>query len=45
MYLTEIRPGRPSGECFVEVESQEDVDLALKKDKENLGKRYIEGKF
>lgn len=42
VYLTEIRPGRPSGECFVEVESQEDVDLALKKDKENLGKRYIE---
>jgi hypothetical protein len=29
----------------VEVESQEDVDEALKKDKENMGKRYIEGIF
>ncbi|VVC99935.1 unnamed protein product [Leptidea sinapis] len=42
VHLTEIRPGRPSGECFVEVESQEDVDEALKKDKENMGSRYIE---
>ncbi|KOB67995.1 putative Heterogeneous nuclear ribonucleoprotein H, partial [Operophtera brumata] len=24
VHLTEVRPGRPSGECFVEVESQED---------------------
>lgn len=43
VHLTEVRPGRPSGECFVEVESQEDVEEALKKDKENMGKRYIEG--
>ncbi|XP_013190425.1 heterogeneous nuclear ribonucleoprotein H [Amyelois transitella] len=42
VHLTEVRPGRPSGECFVEVESQEDVDAALKKDKEIMGKRYIE---
>lgn len=42
--MTEVRPGRPSGECFVEVETPEDVDEALKKDKENMGKRYIEGK-
>lgn len=45
VHLTEVRPGRPSGECFVEVQSQEDVEEALKKDKENMGKRYIEGKF
>ena len=44
MHLTEVRPGRPSGECFVEVESQQDVEEALKKDKDNMGKRYIEGK-
>lgn len=44
VHLTEVRPGRPSGECFVEVQSQEDVDEALKKDKENMGKRYIEGR-
>ncbi|XP_046967226.1 heterogeneous nuclear ribonucleoprotein H2-like isoform X1 [Vanessa cardui] len=42
VHLTEVRPGRPSGECFVEVQSQEDVEEALKKDKENMGKRYIE---
>ncbi|XP_053605283.1 heterogeneous nuclear ribonucleoprotein H2-like [Plodia interpunctella] len=42
VHLTEVRPGRPSGECFVEVESQDDVEAALKKDKENMGKRYIE---
>jgi len=34
--------GRPSGTCYVEVESQEDVDAALAKDKEKMGKRYIE---
>ncbi|CAH0724051.1 unnamed protein product, partial [Brenthis ino] len=42
VHLTEVHPGRPSGECFVEVQSQEDVEEALKKDKENMGKRYIE---
>ncbi|KAJ0177526.1 hypothetical protein K1T71_006399 [Dendrolimus kikuchii] len=42
VHLTEVRPARPSGECFVEVETQQDVDEALKKDKENMGKRYIE---
>ncbi|KAF9808235.1 hypothetical protein SFRURICE_003012 [Spodoptera frugiperda] len=42
VHLTEVRPGRPSGECFVEVESQQDVEEALKKDKDNMGKRYIE---
>ncbi|XP_013167748.1 PREDICTED: heterogeneous nuclear ribonucleoprotein F [Papilio xuthus] len=42
VHLTEVRPGRPSGECFVELVSQADVDEALKKDKENMGKRYIE---
>ncbi|CAK1543753.1 unnamed protein product [Leptosia nina] len=42
VHFTEVRPGRPSGECFVEVESQEDVEEAMKKDKENMGKRYIE---
>ncbi|CAG5034007.1 unnamed protein product [Parnassius apollo] len=42
VHLTEVRPGRPSGECFVEVCDQADVEEALKKDKENMGKRYIE---
>ncbi|CAH2040104.1 unnamed protein product, partial [Iphiclides podalirius] len=42
VHLTEVRPGRPSGECYVEVLDQIDVEEALKKDKENMGKRYIE---
>ena len=34
--------GRPSGTCYVELESQADLDAALEKDKKNMGKRYIE---
>ena len=36
------REGRPSGEAFIEMESEDDVKNALKKDKERMGKRYIE---
>nr|KAF6477656.1 heterogeneous nuclear ribonucleoprotein F [Molossus molossus] len=36
------REGRQSGEAFVELESEEDVKLALKKDRESMGHRYIE---
>lgn len=36
------REGRQSGEAFVELESEEDVRLALRKDRERLGHRYIE---
>ena len=42
VHFTFNREGRPSGECFVEVESQEDLDEALKKDRCNMGKRYVE---
>ena len=38
------REGRPSGEAYVEMASPQDIELAIKKDKQNLGKRYIEGK-
>lgn len=37
--------GRPSGEAFVEMESDEDVELACKKDREHMGHRYIEGMY
>ncbi|XP_793087.3 heterogeneous nuclear ribonucleoprotein H isoform X1 [Strongylocentrotus purpuratus] len=34
--------GRPSGECFVEFDSEGDFQQAMKKDKNYLQKRYIE---
>ena len=37
--------GRPSGEAFVELESEEDCTEAEKKDREHIGSRYIEGKI
>lgn len=36
------REGRPSGEAFVELESEDEVKLALKKDRETMGHRYVE---
>uniref|UniRef100_A0A2K5LC13 RRM domain-containing protein n=1 Tax=Cercocebus atys TaxID=9531 RepID=A0A2K5LC13_CERAT len=36
------REGRSSGEAFVELESEEEVNLALKKDRETMGHRYVE---
>lgn len=35
--------GRPNGTAFVELASQEDVTLALSKNKNRLGRRYVEG--
>jgi heterogeneous nuclear ribonucleoprotein F/H len=34
--------GRPSGEAYVQLESQADVDLALKRDRERMDRRYVE---
>uniref|UniRef100_A0A8C6RSG6 RRM domain-containing protein n=1 Tax=Nannospalax galili TaxID=1026970 RepID=A0A8C6RSG6_NANGA len=36
------REGRPSGEAFVELELEDEVKLALKKDRETMGHRYVE---
>ncbi|KAG8439108.1 hypothetical protein GDO86_005354 [Hymenochirus boettgeri] len=36
------REGRPSGEAFVEFETEEDLKLALKKDRATMGHRYVE---
>ncbi|XP_043849683.1 heterogeneous nuclear ribonucleoprotein H-like [Dromiciops gliroides] len=36
------REGKPSGVAFVELESEDDVKLALKKDKETMAHRYVE---
>lgn len=42
VHFTLNREGRPSGECFVELESEDDLAEALKKDHCNMGKRYVE---
>ncbi|XP_050296464.1 heterogeneous nuclear ribonucleoprotein H2-like isoform X2 [Anthonomus grandis grandis] len=40
--LTLSKEGRPSGEAFVELETEEDLHRAEKKDKDHMGSRYIE---
>ncbi|XP_062909474.1 heterogeneous nuclear ribonucleoprotein H1, like [Mobula hypostoma] len=42
IHFTYTREGRPSGEAFIQLESEDDVKLALKKDKESMGHRYVE---
>jgi len=42
IHFTTNRDGRPSGECFVEFESEEDVGEALQMNKKEMGPRYIE---
>jgi heterogeneous nuclear ribonucleoprotein F/H len=42
VHITMSREGRPSGEAFIELESTEDVEQAMKKDKQHMGHRYIE---
>jgi heterogeneous nuclear ribonucleoprotein F/H len=41
--MTLTREGRPSGEAYIEMATDEDIELALKKDRKNMGKRYVEG--
>jgi len=43
IHFTYTREGRPSGEAFVELESEEDLKMAVKKDRESMGHRYVEG--
>ncbi len=43
VHLTMTRDGRPSGEAYVELASEEDVEAALKMDRKHMGKRYVEG--
>eukprot|EP00096_Caligus_rogercresseyi_P008228 TRINITY_DN2671_c0_g6_i1.p1 TRINITY_DN2671_c0_g6~~TRINITY_DN2671_c0_g6_i1.p1 ORF type:complete len:467 (+),score=132.32 TRINITY_DN2671_c0_g6_i1:76-1476(+) len=42
IHLTMTRNGRPSGEAYIELASEEDVEKALKKHRQTMGKRYIE---
>lgn len=45
IHFTYTREGRPSGEAFVELESEDELKIALKKDRETMGHRYVEGIF
>uniref|UniRef100_A0A3B1J9Y3 Heterogeneous nuclear ribonucleoprotein H1, like n=2 Tax=Astyanax mexicanus TaxID=7994 RepID=A0A3B1J9Y3_ASTMX len=42
IHFTYTREGRPSGEAFVELETEDDLKIALKKDRETMGHRYVE---
>lgn len=42
--FTNSPDGKPSGECYVELITQSDVDQALQRDHNSIGSRYIEGK-
>lgn len=37
------REGRPSGEAYVEMDTDDDIEKACKKDRNYMGHRYIEG--
>lgn len=43
VHFTYSREGRPSGEAFVELVSEEDVTHAIAQNNEHIGNRYIEG--
>jgi len=42
VHFTTNRDGRPSGECFVELDTEDDVNEALKMDHKDMGRRYVE---
>lgn len=41
--MTLTKEGRPSGEAYIELETQEDLDKAVAMDRKHMGKRYVEG--
>jgi len=43
VHFTYNRDGRPSGEAYIELSSEQDVSLAISKNQQHMGKRYIEG--
>jgi len=43
IHFTFNRDGRPSGEAYIELSSEQDVNVALSKNQQHMGKRYIEG--
>ena len=45
IHLTQSHEGRPSGEGYVEFNTEDSLEKALKKNKEHIGTRYVEGTF
>ena len=45
VHLTMTRENRPSGEAYIELATEEDLEEALKMDRKSMGKRYVEGKL
>lgn len=44
VHFTYVPDGRASGEAFVDLLSADDIKKALSKNKQHMGKRYIDGK-
>lgn len=42
IHVTLTKEGRPSGEAYIELETQEDLDKAVAMDRKHMGKRYVE---
>ncbi|XP_066602984.1 heterogeneous nuclear ribonucleoprotein H-like [Prorops nasuta] len=42
VHMTMSREGRPSGEAYVEMDTEEDIEKACKRDRDHMGHRYIE---
>lgn len=42
IHMTMSREGRPSGEAYIEMEREEDIEKACKRDRDHMGHRYIE---
>ncbi|XP_015590172.1 heterogeneous nuclear ribonucleoprotein H2 [Cephus cinctus] len=42
IHMTMSREGRPSGEAYIEMETEDDIEKACKRDRDHMGHRYIE---
>ncbi|XP_077521376.1 heterogeneous nuclear ribonucleoprotein F-like isoform X1 [Amblyomma americanum] len=42
VHMTLSREGRPSGEAYIELESEQDMEIGLQRHNEHIGHRYIE---
>lgn len=45
IYLMTNSDGRPSGEAFIQVATEVDVEAACNKNNQLMGQRYIEGRY